>query len=89
MRRELKLVLLVFCLVVGPAVVLSFLAGRVLGNWQVILQNRMEVAAAKALKFEEAAQLRDQIIRLQGKTPEAVAVAPKRHMNAKQAVRAK
>ncbi len=49
MRRELKLVLLVFCLVVGPAVVLSFLAGRVLGNWQVILQNRMEVAAAKAL----------------------------------------
>ncbi len=50
MRRELKLVLLVFFLVVGPAVVLSFLAGRVLGNWQVILQKRMEVAAARELE---------------------------------------
>ena len=49
MRRELKLVLLVFCLVVGPAVVLSLLAGRVLGSWQVILQKRMEVAASKTL----------------------------------------
>lgn len=49
MRRELKLVLLVFCLVVGPAVVLSFMAGRILENWQVILQKRMEIAAAREL----------------------------------------
>jgi excinuclease ABC subunit B len=44
--------------------------------------------AAKALQFEVAAQLRDQIVRLQGKTPEPTAAAPKRHQNAKQAVRA-
>jgi signal transduction histidine kinase len=49
-RRELKLVILVFLLVVGPAVVLSFLAGRVLGNWQVIFQKRMETEAAKTLE---------------------------------------
>lgn len=48
-RRELKLVILVFLLVVGPAVVLSFLAGRVLGNWQVIFQRRMETDASDVL----------------------------------------
>ncbi len=60
MRRELKLVLLVFCLVVGPAVVLSLLAGRVLGSWQVILQKRMEVAASKTLD-DVARSLRRQL----------------------------
>lgn len=50
MRRELKLIILVFLLVVGPAVILSFLAGRVLGNWQVIFQKRMETEAARTLE---------------------------------------
>jgi excinuclease UvrABC nuclease subunit len=52
------------------------------------LEKKMR-AAAKELKFEEAAQLRDQIIMLQGKQPEANAVAPKRHQTAKQAHRQK
>ena len=51
------------------------------------LEQQMRTAA-KALKFEEAAQLRDQMILLQGKKPPAAAQAPKRHQHAKQAVRA-
>jgi signal transduction histidine kinase len=49
-RHEIKLVVLVFLLVVGPAVGLSFLTGRILGNWQVVLQKRMETTAGKALE---------------------------------------
>jgi excinuclease ABC subunit B len=52
------------------------------------LEKKMRIAA-KDLKFEEAAQLRDQIIRLQGKTPQVAAQAPKRHLKAKQAARAR
>lgn len=51
------------------------------------LEQKMK-AAAKSLNFEEAAQLRDQIILLQGKVPPKEAKSPKRHMNAKQAVHA-
>ncbi|HEX2947997.1 MAG TPA: excinuclease ABC subunit UvrB [Armatimonadota bacterium] len=52
------------------------------------LEKKM-LEAAKALKFEEAAQLRDKIILLQGKKPQQGPKTPKRHLNAKQAVRAK
>ncbi|HEY3378878.1 MAG TPA: excinuclease ABC subunit UvrB, partial [Armatimonadota bacterium] len=59
----------------------------------VSLEDRLAVVekkmreAAKALRFEEAAQLRDQMIVLQGKTPTQAPQTPKRHLNAKQAVR--
>ena len=49
------------------------------------LEKKM-LAAAKALHFEEAAQLRDQIIVLQGKSPTQSSAA-KRHVHAKEAVR--
>ena len=49
MKREIKLILLVFALVVGPAVALSIVAARVLGSWQVVLQKRMETDAAQLL----------------------------------------
>jgi excinuclease ABC subunit B len=47
------------------------------------------LAAARELRFEEAAQLRDQLILLQGKTPTPGPATPKRHQNAKQALRMK
>lgn len=47
MRQELKLIILVFVLVVGPAVAVSFLAARVLGSWQIVLQKRMESDAVR------------------------------------------
>ncbi|MEI6516469.1 MAG: hypothetical protein WCO77_10850, partial [bacterium] len=49
MRREIKLIILMFLLVVGPAVLLSLLAARVLNNWQVVLQKRMEGDALRVL----------------------------------------
>ena len=49
MRQEIKLIILVFVLVVGPAVAVSFLAARVLGSWQIVLQKRMESDAARML----------------------------------------
>jgi signal transduction histidine kinase len=49
MKRESKLVILVFLLVVGPAVLLSLFAVRVLNNWQVVLQNRLEAEAVRVL----------------------------------------
>ena len=49
MRREIKLIILVFVLVVGPAVAVSFLAARVLGSWQIVLQKRMETEAVHVL----------------------------------------
>ncbi|MEI6565005.1 MAG: ATP-binding protein [bacterium] len=49
MRREIKLIILVFVLVVGPAIALSFLAVRVLGNWQIVRQKSMEGAATHVL----------------------------------------
>ena len=63
-------------------------SGKSLEDQLAELEKKM-MAAAKALKFEEAAQLRDRMIMLQGKKPEPGAVAPKRHVNAKQAVRNK
>jgi signal transduction histidine kinase len=49
MKRESKLILLVFCLVVGPAVLLSLFAGRVLTNWQIVIQKRLEADAVRVL----------------------------------------
>ncbi len=42
------------------------------------------LAAAKGMKFEEAAVLRDQMILLQGKTPKPGAATPKKYLTAKQ-----
>jgi len=67
MRREIKLIILVFVLVVGPAVAVSFLAARVLGSWQIVLQKRMETDAvrmldqAMAVWEREKAEVRDLI----------------------------
>ena len=49
MRRELKLVFLILVLIVGPSATLSFLAGRVLGNWQIVLRDQMAGEAARVL----------------------------------------
>ena len=49
MRQEIKLIILVFILVVLPAIAVSFFAGRVLGSWQIVLQKRMETDAIRVL----------------------------------------
>lgn len=49
MRQEIKLIILVFLLVVGPAIAVSLLSARVLGSWQIVLQKRMEADAARLL----------------------------------------
>ena len=59
MRREIKLIILVFVLVVGPAVAVSFLAARVLGSWQIVLQKRMETEAVHTLDQVSAAWERE------------------------------
>jgi len=61
-------------------------SGKSLDDQLADLEKKMLVAA-KALKFEEAAQLRDKIILLQGKSPTQGPAEPKRHLTAKQAVR--
>ncbi|MHB0939290.1 MAG: excinuclease ABC subunit UvrB [Armatimonadota bacterium] len=61
-------------------------SGKSLDDQLADLEKKM-LAAAKALKFEEAAQLRDKIIMLQGKSPIQGPAGPKRHLTAKQAVR--
>ncbi|MEI8138530.1 MAG: HAMP domain-containing sensor histidine kinase [bacterium] len=55
MRREIKLIILVFALVVGPAIALSFLAVRVLESWQLVLQKRMAGEAGHVLDEAVAA----------------------------------
>jgi signal transduction histidine kinase len=50
MRREIKLIIWVFVLVVGPALALSFLAARVLESWQIVLQKRMAGEAGRVLE---------------------------------------
>ena len=55
MRREIKLIIWVFVLVVGPALTLSFLAARVLESWQIVLQKRMAGAAGHVLEEAVAA----------------------------------
>ena len=55
MKREIKLIILVFLLVVGPAVLLSLFAGRVLNNWQVVIQKRLETDAVRVLSQAVAA----------------------------------
>ena len=57
MRREIKLIIWVFILVVGPAIALSFLAARVLESWQLVLQKRMAGEAGHVL--DEAAMVWD------------------------------
>lgn len=49
MPREIKILLLVFVLVVGPAVLLTGLAGRVIAQWRVILEAQMERTALRAV----------------------------------------
>jgi len=49
MRREIKLIILVFVLVVGPAIALSFLSARVLESWQIVLQKRLAGVASRVL----------------------------------------
>jgi signal transduction histidine kinase len=58
MRREFKLVNLVLVLVVGPAVLLFYMTVRILGDWQVVLQRRMETEAARLMARAEARWLR-------------------------------
>ena len=55
MKREIKLIILVFLLVVGPAVLLSLFAGRVLNNWQIVIQKRLETDAVRVLSQAVAA----------------------------------
>jgi excinuclease ABC subunit B len=55
---------------------------------QVAALEKKMLDAAKGLRFEEAAALRDKMIILQGKKPQQGPQTPKRHLNAKQAVRA-
>ena len=49
MRRDVKFVVLILVLIVAPAVILSFLAARVLENWEVILRDRMAGDAQRVL----------------------------------------
>ncbi|MHB9024336.1 MAG: excinuclease ABC subunit UvrB [Armatimonadota bacterium] len=56
---------------------------------QIAALEKKMLVAAKALRFEEAAQLRDKIILLQGISPDKAFGQPKRHMTAKQEHRAK
>lgn len=49
MRRDVKFIFLILVLIVAPAVILSFLAARVLENWQVILRDRMAGDAQRVL----------------------------------------
>jgi signal transduction histidine kinase len=55
MKREIKLIILVFLLVVGPAVLLSLFAGRVLNSWQIVIQKRLETDAVRVLRMGVAA----------------------------------
>lgn len=55
MRQEVKLIILVFVLVVAPAIAVSFFAGRVLGSWQIVLQKRMETDAVRIVEQAVAA----------------------------------
>ncbi len=61
--------------------------GQTLEDHLAELEKKM-LTAARELKFEEAAQLRDTMIMLQGKSPMSGPATPKRHLSAKQAVRA-
>jgi excinuclease ABC subunit B len=61
-------------------------SGKSMDDQLADLEKKM-LDAAKALKFEEAAQLRDKMIMLQGKSPQQGSAGPKRHLTAKQAVR--
>ena len=53
MRRELRILIVAFVLVVGPAVVLTWLAGRLITQWSLILETQLERSAARTL--DEAA----------------------------------
>jgi signal transduction histidine kinase len=50
MRRELRILILAFVLVVGPAVILTGLAGRVISHWRVILETQMGRSVARVLE---------------------------------------
>ncbi len=59
MRRELRILILAFVLVVGPAVILTGLAGRVISHWRVILETQMGRSAARVLEQTSAALASD------------------------------
>lgn len=59
MRRELRILILAFVLVVGPAVILTGLAGRVISHWRVILETQMGRSAARVLEQTSAALATD------------------------------
>jgi len=48
-NRELRILALAFVLIVGPAVVLTGLASRVIAHWRVILKTQLQGAASRAL----------------------------------------
>ena len=49
MNRELRILILAFVLIVGPAVILTGLASRVIAHWRVILKTQLEHAASRVL----------------------------------------
>ena len=49
MNRELRILLLAFVLIVGPAVILTGLASRVITHWRVIRKTQLEGVASRAL----------------------------------------
>ncbi len=72
-----------------PTYVNDTAPGESVEDQLAVLEKQM-VAAARALRFEDAAQLRDRMITLQGKTPPIpAAAAAKRHLKAKDAARNK
>lgn len=75
MRREIKLIILVFALVVGPAIALSFLAARVLESWQIVLQKRLAGEAARVL--DDAAAVWSRELESCGVLPDTLGVYTK------------
>lgn len=49
MNRELRILLLAFVLIVGPAVILTGLASRVITHWRLIRKTQLESVASRAL----------------------------------------
>jgi len=72
-----------------PTYIADAAPGQSLEDRLAELEQKMKIAA-RELRFEEAAQLRDQMIILQGKTPAtSTSASPKRHKKAKEAARQK
>jgi signal transduction histidine kinase len=50
MQRELRILILAFVLVVGPAAILTGLAGRVISHWRVILETQIGHSVARVME---------------------------------------